>query len=611
MIIQSIYAENFRRYTQLSIEKIPMQGVITVDGANEAGKSTISDALCFALFGRTFSIQTQNANKLVNWQAEYCVTKINFRKSGKYYSLTRRCDKEGHSSAQLFDNNKRILAASLNEVNKQLKLILGYDYSTFADSFYLMQKELTVPNKTSLKNMVGINQYYHLIEECIASNRKIKQQLRQLQPQLEQHDQDIAIMKLDETWLPDLVEGREILETLNHKKQKYLHLLDQTLNVYPHDRIPYRKMLPRYRLINGLTNLLLPVLIMVWLWWTGLEFFPQWMAILPALPFDMPEVNNSSLLKIGLTIAASYTACLSYSWWLDGNVIDPLRKKGKEIQAILNATFKHIEYDMDDIPKRIKVMLLEKAQTPSLLPQVNVRKVMGKQFIKKLSQYHYNRKQAHSALKEIQHILIRQRNHISYHQSLLNTAIDQEMQRTHRAGNLRKEYMQIKRHIQQHQRHRKVNIHAINLLDTAAQKFLTQFNQVITKNSSRMLPSFTNGRYSQIKIDKNLKVSIYANQIADFIDFDEVSSGTQRQIMLSLRFAMSEQLAVNKDNQHQFILLDEPFAFFDQQRSRETLLALPEVSPIVNQVWVFSQEFPKIEVAKTIHCNTNSTELYA
>jgi hypothetical protein len=75
-----------------------------------------------------------------------------------------------------------------------------------------------------------------------------------------------------------------------------------------------------------------------------------------------------------------------------------------------------------------------------------------------------------------------------------NTAIDQEMQRTHKAGNLRKEYMQIKRHIQQHQRHRKVNIHAINLLDTAAQKFLTQFNQVITKNSSRMLPSFTRRR---------------------------------------------------------------------------------------------------------------------
>ena len=608
MIIQSIYAENFRRYSKLSIENIPIQGIITVDGDNEAGKSTISDALCFALFGRTFLIEPKNVHKLVNWTAAYCVTTINFRKSGLYYSLTRNCDKSGHMSAQLLDNNKQVIADSVDSVAQKLYAILGYDYDTFADSFYLMQKELTAPNNDSIKNMVGINQYYRLIEECLGSNQEIEQQLQQLQPQLTQHTHAIEAIRLDETWLPDLVESREVLENLTNNKQKYLHLLEQTTRAYPQDQVPYRKILPRYTLFNTLANLLLPTMIMIWLFWTGLEFFPQ---LLAQLPFKLPDNSNVAALNGGLAVALSYATCLFYSWWLDGKVITPLKRKAQEMRRILEGALQHARQTDEAIPSRVKSMLITTAQTVNLLPKAARNKISNRQFIKKICHYHYSVAEAKELLKDIQHALVRQRNHISYHHGILNDAIDTEMERTHRAGILRKEHTQIKQHIQRHQRHRKVNEYSIKLLETAAQQFLQQFNHVITQSASQMLPSFTNGRYSQVKIDEQLNVSIYADQIAAFIDFDEASSGTQRQVMLSLRFAMSEQLAINKDNKRQFILLDEPFAFFDQKRTTETLLALSEVSEVVNQVWVFSQEFPKdIEVAKAIHCTTNSTQLY-
>jgi len=607
MIIQSIYAENFRRYTKLTIENIPIQGVITVDGDNEAGKSTISDALCFALFGRTFLIEPHAIHKLVNWKAAYCVTTINFRKSGLYYSLTRNCNKAGNMSAQLLDNNKKVIADNVEAVAIKLQSILGYDYDTFADSFYLMQKELTAPNNDSIKSMVGINQYYRLIEECLGSNQEIEQQLRKLQPQLTQHTEAIEAIRLDETWLPDLVESREILEKLNHHKQKYLHLLDQTTNAYAHDQAPYRKILPRYTFFNTLANFLLPTMIIIWLFWTGLEFFPQ---LLVQLSFTLPDNSNAAVLNGGLGIAFSYATCLFYSWWLDGKVITPLKKKANEMQSILEGALQHIKQTDEAIPSRIKSMLINVAQTINLLPRASRNKVSPQQFIKHICHYHYSVDEAKTLLKDIQHALIRQRNHLSYHQGVLNDAIDAEMERTHSAGILRKEHTQIKHHIQQHQRHGRVNDYAIKLLETAAQQFLQQFNRIITQSSSQMLPSFTNGRYSQVKIDDKLNVSIYADQISAFIDFDEASSGTQRQVMLSLRFAMSEQLAINKDNKHQFILLDEPFAFFDQKRTTETLLALSEVSEVVNQVWVFSQEFPKdMGVAKAIHCTTSSTEL--
>ena len=93
------------------------------------------------------------------------------------------------------------------------------------------------------------------------------------------------------------------------------------------------------------------------------------------------------------------------------------------------------------------------------------------------------------------------------------------------------------------------------------------------------------------------------------MDFDEISSGTQRQIMLALRIAMSEELAKNNNTKEQFIILDEPFAFFDELRSIETLRSLSSVSDILTQIWVVSQEFPdEIKADKVVNC-TQETSL--
>jgi exonuclease SbcC len=39
--------------------------------------------------------------------------------------------------------------------------------------------------------------------------------------------------------------------------------------------------------------------------------------------------------------------------------------------------------------------------------------------------------------------------------------------------------------------------------------------------------------------------------------------------------------------------LDEPFAFFDQERTRAALQALPELSHELRQIWIVAQEFPE------------------
>ena len=66
---------------------------------------------------------------------------------------------------------------------------------------------------------------------------------------------------------------------------------------------------------------------------------------------------------------------------------------------------------------------------------------------------------------------------------------------------------------------------------------------------------------------------------------------------------MSEQLAKNTDNNHQFIFLDEPFTYFDQDRTKAALEALPHLNETTCQVWIVAQEFPEeSHTDKSIPC---------
>ena len=67
MLIKSIDARNFRKYNKLIVDDIPESGVITIEGLNESGKTSIGEAICFALFGRTFFLDNDSLHKVVCW----------------------------------------------------------------------------------------------------------------------------------------------------------------------------------------------------------------------------------------------------------------------------------------------------------------------------------------------------------------------------------------------------------------------------------------------------------------------------------------------------------------------------------------------------------------
>jgi exonuclease SbcC len=119
-----------------------------------------------------------------------------------------------------------------------------------------------------------------------------------------------------------------------------------------------------------------------------------------------------------------------------------------------------------------------------------------------------------------------------------------------------------------------------------------QFNYKIRDLVSKTLPLFTDNRYEHLQIDEDLTVRAFSSEKRDFMDLEEISSGTQRQIMLAVRLALSQELVGRTVKASQFLFLDEPFAFFDQARTRSSLSVLPSLSEQLNQIWIIGQEFP-------------------
>jgi exonuclease SbcC len=124
------------------------------------------------------------------------------------------------------------------------------------------------------------------------------------------------------------------------------------------------------------------------------------------------------------------------------------------------------------------------------------------------------------------------------------------------------------------------------------------------------MPKLTDGRYQQMQIDDELNVRVFTKEKNNFAELDELSSGTQRQMLLAVRLAMAKALTEATQMGKQFIILDEPFAFFDRERINSTLKELPNVDNQMKQIWIISQEFEsRYHFKQFIACARDSNEL--
>lgn len=146
MIVRDLRVEGFMRYERLELVDLP-RGVVGVVGENEAGKTTIGEAIAFALFGRTIRTEGTDPTQAIHWEKDELRTKITLEVAGQPQPLVieRRVARTGEVEARLSSGEGEgatLIAEGPGEVAAKLHQLLGLDFSTFRYSFYVAQHEL-------------------------------------------------------------------------------------------------------------------------------------------------------------------------------------------------------------------------------------------------------------------------------------------------------------------------------------------------------------------------------------------------------------------------------------------------------------------------------------
>src|SRR2546422_498168 len=147
MKLLSLYANNFKKL-KFKQPLLFTEGIILITGLNESGKSTILDAILYALFGRMIRPSQKPGNdEIISYGASDCTVKLEFAIGPNKYRVTREVHKTRPGRALLQelrpDSTTRNLATSFSETTDEVERLLGgITYNEIVASSVVAQKDL-------------------------------------------------------------------------------------------------------------------------------------------------------------------------------------------------------------------------------------------------------------------------------------------------------------------------------------------------------------------------------------------------------------------------------------------------------------------------------------
>lgn len=596
MIIHSISAKNVLKYQSLELTDLPEQGVIAISGFNESGKSTIGETICFALFGRTFSIDEGDLDKILRWGTSDCSVTIRFsHKKGdaeaELYAITRMLDCDGNHSAKLYKVYKEDdpIARGVERVEEALFELTSVEFDEFIESFYLAQREITTPHPHSyaLKTMAGIATMEYCeqgiqedIEQDIESSKDLINRIELL-------EEEIEALELDDLHLDNLTVQHDKLLADKNQMDDSLSQLQSSIEQYNTDqpqKVAYQGKKSRagfWRFIS-----LIIAAASLGLWWVlvkmpGSDLFNKANELLQT---NVPQFNVEQypfLLYAGGAFAFLFIVFWAMIISHKGN-IGRLGDAGKTMAEKLRAM--DSARSMDSTEARDS-------------------------FIRRIENSSLDAKALAEGVQADLDYLTQQQETLASQISELSSALVVERERVQKVRDLLEKVDTLQTQIDEKAERNRIRDLASELLMGVTRHLSKRFNHVIRDHVSKTLPLFTENRYEHLQIDEDLTVRVFSNEKHDFMELDEISSGTQRQIMLAVRLALSQEMVSRKVQSKQFLILDEPFAFFDEERTEHSLAVLPELSDDLPQIWIIAQTFPEsMNFERTIDCERNQIE---
>ncbi len=139
---------------------------------------------------------------------------------------------------------------------------------------------------------------------------------------------------------------------------------------------------------------------------------------------------------------------------------------------------------------------------------------------------------------------------------------------------------------------------AMSTLEEASREVQKKFLPVMNKVFNSTFSQLTSKRYSDTRAGDNLNIMLSSPESEFVIPVSALSNGTVDQLYLALRVAVSE--TVLKGNEVLPIILDEPFAQYDDQRTENALRLIGELAE-KQQVIIFTCKQREVEMLENVN----------
>lgn len=178
MRLVRLHTQNFRQHADSTVQ-FPARGVIGIVGPNEGGKSTVLEAIVYALFG---TAATRGSKGSIRWnratERRQAAVVLEFEIGGRTYMVTRT---ENDASVLDLTGGAAIpLAKGTAPVNDFIPTLLGMTLDEFTATFLCSQKDLA--RITSMKGterrqfflkVMGVGRVDEAITACRANKNAI------------------------------------------------------------------------------------------------------------------------------------------------------------------------------------------------------------------------------------------------------------------------------------------------------------------------------------------------------------------------------------------------------------------------------------------------------
>lgn len=237
--LNSLYGKWEIDFTNHSFQQ---DGLFVLSGPTGAGKSTILDAICLALYGQTPRLGkiTQSSNEIMSKHTANCYSLLHFETNGtQYYARFEQRKAKNNPKGKLQDversiakdSSDNIICRKKTDINDEIIHITGMDFSRFTRSILLAQGAFDSflkardEEKSMLLEQITGTEIYSEISKAVFDRAKDEREKTRELTFLTENAQILPPEEID-TLQKTLKENDTVLSALNNELNQITNCLD-------------------------------------------------------------------------------------------------------------------------------------------------------------------------------------------------------------------------------------------------------------------------------------------------------------------------------------------------------------------------------------------------